>query len=101
MRELIDARPISGLRLAQAWEQLAERIERHRLTYKLDADRGGPLGPEPARIAREHRPVYEQQRQQLASAIERYRQARGLPKHQQTREITIDRGRDHGLEREL
>jgi hypothetical protein len=88
VRELIGERPVSGVRLAQQWERLAEQIERHRLRYGLDVNRHGPLDPDPSKIARHQRAVYEQRRHKLATEIERYRQARSLPAHEQAREIT-------------
>ncbi len=99
VRELIGERPISGVQLAHEWERLAERIERHRLEYKLDLGRESPVGPEPSRIGREQRHAYEEQRDQLASEIESHREARGLPVNEQAREIM--RGRDETLGREL
>jgi hypothetical protein len=99
VRELIGERPVSGVRLALQWERLADQIERHRLRYGLDVDRHGPLGPDPSKIARHQRAVYEQRRHKLAAEIERYRQARSLPAHEQAREITRDR--DQTLPREL
>jgi hypothetical protein len=98
VHELIDDPPVSGVRLAQVWERLAGQIERHRLVYDLDVNRDGPLGPDPSRIAKEHRYTYEQQRLQLASDVEDYRQARGFPGHEQSREISAEREQAFGRE---
>jgi hypothetical protein len=96
--DLIGERPASGVRLAQAWERLADSIERHRLGYALDVDRHGPLGPEPAQIAAEKRHGYGLQRGQIASEIEEYRQAAKLPELEQAREIGRQRERNQGLD---
>jgi conjugative relaxase-like TrwC/TraI family protein len=99
--DLIGERPISGVRLAQEWERLAENIERHRLTYQIDADREEPLGPEPSRVAADRRQLYQEQREQLAGDIQGYRQTAKLAQRADTREIACERGADHALEREL
>jgi conjugative relaxase-like TrwC/TraI family protein len=100
VRELIGERPISGVRLAQEWERLAARIERHRLEYELELDRDNPLGPEPSQIAREQRHAYQGHREQLAAEIEHYRQTTELPVHTRAHEITGERRRDQWLGRE-
>jgi hypothetical protein len=99
VHELIGDRPVSGVRLAQEWELLAQRIERHRLTYEIDIKRSGPLGPEPSIVAREQRGVYDEQRNELAAQVALHRQARSLPDHAQVKEIT--REREQTLGREL
>jgi hypothetical protein len=95
--EVIGERPPSGVRLAQDWERLAERIERHRLGYGLAVDRDGPLGPEPARMAPETRHTYGSQREQIAAEIEEYRHSAQLPDHGQAQAIIRQRERDQGL----
>jgi hypothetical protein len=47
--ELIGERPQSGVRLAQEWERLVERIERQRLSFSVAIHQDGPLGPEPCK----------------------------------------------------
>jgi hypothetical protein len=101
VRELIGERPVSGMRLAEQWERLVEQIERHRLTYGLEVDRHGPLGPDPSQMARDQRALYEEQRHKLAGEVERHREARSLPAHEPTREITRERERDQTVGREL
>jgi hypothetical protein len=44
---------------------------------------------------------YRKQREQLALDVERYREALGLPTHEQAREITRERDRDQSRGREL
>jgi hypothetical protein len=99
VQELIGERPVSSVRHAQEWEHLAQRIERHRLTYQLDIERQGPLGPEAATLAREQRGAYDEQRLELAAQVAIYREARNLPAHEQVRELTRDR--EHSLERDI
>jgi conjugative relaxase-like TrwC/TraI family protein len=78
VRGLIGERPVSGVRLAQEWEQLADRIERHRLAHDIDVDRDGPLGPDPSQIPAARRPRYEHDRETLAGQIDQFRGQRGL-----------------------
>ena len=77
--DLIGARPISGVRLADQWDRLAENLERHRLSYDIDVDHAGPLGPEPANLPKAQQSAYAEQREQLAVDADRYRAAQGLP----------------------
>jgi hypothetical protein len=88
VRRLIGDPPTSAVRVAREWERVAEHIERHRLTYDLDLDRDGPLGPEPPAIGRNQRSEYEQQRRELAADIDAYRHEHGLVHHEYAREMT-------------
>jgi conjugative relaxase-like TrwC/TraI family protein len=78
VRDLIGDRPVSGVRLAQEWEQLADRIERHRLAHEIDTDRHGPLGPDPSHVPAARRLQYEHDRERLTSHIDKFRGQRGL-----------------------
>ena len=89
IRDVIGERPVD-LGLAETWERLARRVERHRLTYEVDVDRDGSLGPDPSQIRKDQRVAYEEQRRSLAEDITRYRKSRGLPPLEQMRNITLD-----------
>jgi hypothetical protein len=90
VRDAVGERPVDEPGLAEQWEQLARRVERHRLRYGFDADRDGSLGPDPSQITKDHRRAYEEQRLSLAKDIARYRESRDLPPLDQSRDITLD-----------
>jgi conjugative relaxase-like TrwC/TraI family protein len=99
VRDLIGERPVSGVRLAQRWEHLADQIERHRLAHDVDVNPGGPLGPDPDRIPAARRLQFQRDREKLAGQIEQFRGERGLPPR--VPELARDgqeREQDHGLE---
>jgi hypothetical protein len=45
VRELLGERPATDTKLAQAWQQLAIALDRHRRRYAIDVATDGPLGP--------------------------------------------------------
>jgi len=90
VRDVIGERPVADTEVAEHWERVARRVERHRLTYELDVDRDGSLGPDPSQIRMNERRAYEDQRRSLAEDIAHYREARDLPPLQQARDITFD-----------
>jgi hypothetical protein len=81
---------MSGVRLAEQWDRLAENLERHRLSYEIDVARAGPLGPEPSRLPKAQRGAYAQQRDQLADDADRYRAAQGVPALELTQAMSRD-----------
>ncbi len=97
--ELIGERPISGVRLAREWEEIARQIERHRLSYGLDDDAEAVLSAETPHIEPRKRGPYEEERQRLAEQIERYRQECHLPELDAGRELAGDTRSDLGRER--
>jgi|GEM_PF-1133584 len=102
VRELIGPPPVSGVAFAKRWEELAERLERHRLEYGIDVDRDGPLGSSPGRVSAKDRNRYEQSRELLAGEVERLRADRGMPDDPPVREIVESvHERSVGLGREL
>jgi hypothetical protein len=99
VRDVIGERPVSGVRLAQEWEQLAERIERHRLAHEIDVERHGPLGPDPAQVPAARRLQYERDREKLAGQIDQFRGQRGLvPQISEPARGADQREQDLGLE---
>jgi hypothetical protein len=90
VRDVIGERPVSDAELADQWERLTRRIERHRLTYGLDVDQDGTLGPDPSRIGRDQRGAYDEQRRALAQDIARHRESQGLPRLDQADDLTRD-----------
>jgi conjugative relaxase-like TrwC/TraI family protein len=88
VRDLIGERPPADAALADHWERLTRRIERHRLIHGLDVDQDGALGPGPSKLEKDQRGAYEEQRRGLARDIERYRESRNLPPLDQTLELT-------------
>ena len=98
IRDVIGERPVDP-GPAETWERLARRVERHRLTYEVDVDRDGSLGPDPSQIRKNQRVAYDEQRRSLAEDIARYRETRGLPPLEQVRNITLDD--EHALGRSL
>jgi hypothetical protein len=100
--ELIGERPVSGVRLAQQWERLAESIERHRLEYNIDIERDGVFGPGVSRIPATERHRYERSRDELAAQVDRFRSERDMPDDPLLREILANTSeRSVGVEREL
>jgi hypothetical protein len=69
------------------WEDLTERIERHRLQYPIDVERDGPLGPSPSGVRSEERDRYERVRGRLAEEIDKVRSDRGMPEDSLVRKI--------------
>jgi hypothetical protein len=90
IRNLIGERPTSDAALADEWERLARRIERHRLTYGLDVDQDGTLGPDPSQIGKHQRGAYDEQRRALAQDIAHHREVRDLPWLDQADDLTRD-----------
>jgi len=90
VRNVIGERPISDPELANQWERLTRRIERHRLTYELDVDQDGTLGPDPSQLRADRRGVYEEQRRALTQDIARHRESRELPPLDQVHDLTRD-----------
>jgi conjugative relaxase-like TrwC/TraI family protein len=90
VRNAIGERPISDPALADQWERLTRRIERHRLTHGLDVDRDGTLGPDPSHLGKDQRAAYEEHRRALAQDIARYRESRELPPLDQAHDLTRD-----------
>jgi conjugative relaxase-like TrwC/TraI family protein len=90
IRNMIGERPTSHPELADQWERLTRRIEHHRLTYELDVDQDGTLGPDPSQLRADQRGAYEEHRRGLAQDIARHRESRELPPLDQAR----DRARD-------
>jgi hypothetical protein len=78
VRELLGEHPTSGAKLTQAWQRLAIALERHRLQYRIDVAKDGPLGPSPADPTVRATIAYRHDRDQLARGIAHLRHQRGL-----------------------
>jgi hypothetical protein len=91
IRNMIGERPLSDAALADQWERLTQRIERHRLTYRLDVDQDGTLGPDPSQIGKDQRGAYAEQRRSLAHQdIARHRESRELAPLDQADDLARD-----------
>jgi hypothetical protein len=100
VRDAVGDRPLDDPELAEQWERLARRVERHRLTYEFDVDRDGSLGPDPSQVRKDHRRAYEEAHSSLAEDIARYRESRDLPPFERARNITLDDD-EHALGRSM
>jgi hypothetical protein len=87
---MLGERSISDHELADRWERLTRRIERHRLTYGLDVDRDGPLRPDPSQLRADQRGAYEEERRALTRDVTRHRESRELPPLDQAHDLTRD-----------
>jgi conjugative relaxase-like TrwC/TraI family protein len=99
VRNVIGERPVTDTGVVEHWEQLARRVERHRLTYQLDVHRDDSLGPDPSQMSKGQRGAYGEQRRSLAEDIARYRESHDLPPLDQGRDISLDD--EHALGRAL
>jgi conjugative relaxase-like TrwC/TraI family protein len=90
IRNAIGERPLSDAALAGQWERLTRRIERHRLTYRLDVNQDGTLGPDPSHIGKDQRGAYDEQRRSLSRDIARHRESRELPRLDAALDLTRD-----------
>ena len=81
VRDLLGERPTSGPTVTQAWQRLAVALERHRLQYRIDVAKDGPLGPSPADPTVRASVAYRRDRERLAREITRLRHQRGLEPH--------------------
>jgi hypothetical protein len=90
VRNVIGERPIDDAALADQWERLTRRIECHRLTYGLDVEQYGALGPDPSHLGKDQRAAYKEQCRALAQDIAHHRESRELPLLDQANELTRD-----------
>jgi len=90
VRSVLGERPNSDHELADQWERLTRRIERHRLTHGLGVDRDGTLGPDPSQLRADQRGAYEEQRRALTQDITRHRESRELSPLDQAHDLTRD-----------
>jgi conjugative relaxase-like TrwC/TraI family protein len=81
VRDLLGERPTSGPTATQAWQRLAVALERHRLQYRINVAKDGPLGPSPADPTVRASVAYRSDRERLAREITRLRHQRGLEPH--------------------